>query len=152
MEQVYARVCLSPGRSWNFQQPSFAPGTISHRMLKDDNILQGTMVLVNQYSVNRNPNVWADPEKFDPMRFLCKDESGNLIIYNVAVGKYLIFSIGLRKCPGSKSAKTWLFSATAILAQRSELIPDPSYSTSLDAEPGLALRPSYLRIKLRLNT
>ncbi|CAK8691630.1 unnamed protein product [Clavelina lepadiformis] len=141
----------------SFRHSSFVPTLIPHTTLDDTtlhgyHIPQGTMVFVNQYSVNRDPNVWPDPEKFDPMRFLCKDESGNLIIDNVAVGKYLIFSIGLRKCPGSKSAKTWLFSATAILAQRSELIPDPSYSTSLDAEPGLALRPSYLRIKLRLNT
>ncbi|XP_076807044.1 cytochrome P450 1B1-like [Clavelina lepadiformis] len=140
-----------------FRHSSFAPTSIPHGTLKKTtlcgyDIPQGTMVFANQYSVNRDPNVWPDPEKFDPMRFLCKDESGELTMNSEAVENVLIFSMGLRKCPGSESAKTWLFLATAILAQTCELMQDPSHPPSLDAEFGLTLRPSCLRMKFRLNT
>ncbi|CAK8691459.1 unnamed protein product [Clavelina lepadiformis] len=140
-----------------FRQSSILPISIPHATLKQTalcgyHIPQGIMVFVNQYSVNRDPNVWPDPEKFDPMRFLCKDESGGMTMNSEAVDKYLIFSMGLRKCPGLDLAKGWLFLATAILAQTCELMPDPAHPPSLDAIPGLTLRPRCLRLKLRINT
>ncbi|CAK8691629.1 unnamed protein product [Clavelina lepadiformis] len=139
-----------------FRHSSFIPSAIPHATLEDTtlcgyHIPEGTMVFINQYSVNRDPNIWPDPEKFDPMRFLCKDESGELTMNSEAVDKYLIFSMGLRKCPGLDHAKGWLFLATAILAQTCKLMPDPAHPPSLDAISGLTLRPSCLRMKLRLN-
>ena len=49
------------------------------------------------YSVHRNPNIWLDPEKFDPERYYQKKVSINDVMN-------LGFGIGPRSCIGNRFA------------------------------------------------
>ncbi|KAJ8763248.1 hypothetical protein K2173_026149 [Erythroxylum novogranatense] len=57
---------------------------------------QGTMLLVNTWSMNRDPKQWPEPEKFMPERFEGGEDEGH---------KLLPFGAGRRACPGSGLAK-----------------------------------------------
>jgi len=57
---------------------------------------RGTMLLVNAYSIHRDPNTWDEPERFVPERF--EDAKGG-------EHKLLPFGMGRRKCPGEGLAR-----------------------------------------------
>ncbi|XP_010936531.1 cytochrome P450 81Q32 [Elaeis guineensis] len=54
-------------------------------------IPRGTILLVNAWAIHRDPNVWVEPTKFMPERFLDGRAEG---------GMSLPFGMGRRKCPG----------------------------------------------------
>ncbi|KAL0326412.1 UNVERIFIED_CONTAM: Trimethyltridecatetraene synthase [Sesamum radiatum] len=58
-------------------------------------ISKGTTILINTWSIGRNPNIWDAPEEFLPERFLDKD-------FDVTGGNFslLPFGSGRRRCPG----------------------------------------------------
>ncbi|KAL6525296.1 hypothetical protein OROMI_030889 [Orobanche minor] len=58
-------------------------------------ISKETMVLINTWSIGRDPNAWDTPEKFLPERFLGKDI--DMLGSNFAL---LPFGSGRRRCPG----------------------------------------------------
>ncbi|XP_038719973.1 cytochrome P450 81Q32-like [Tripterygium wilfordii] len=74
-----------------------APLMVPH-VSSDDCTLGGyhvprnTMVLVNAWAIQRDPQLWDDPTSFKPERFL-KGENEN--------SKIIAFGIGRRACPGS---------------------------------------------------
>ncbi|KAK8968729.1 Isoflavone 2'-hydroxylase [Platanthera guangdongensis] len=54
-----------------------------------------TMLLVNVYSIHRNPEVWHEPEKFIPERFQSSRAEGSVV---------MPFGLGRRRCPGEAFA------------------------------------------------
>ncbi|PKI79371.1 hypothetical protein CRG98_000249 [Punica granatum] len=55
----------------------------------------GTMLLINLYSIQRDPKHWPDPEKFKPERFEGMEGDGH---------KMMPFGSGRRGCPGENLA------------------------------------------------
>ncbi|XP_012854772.1 PREDICTED: cytochrome P450 76A1 [Erythranthe guttata] len=58
-------------------------------------ISKGTMVLINTWSIGRDPKLWDSPEEFLPERFLGKET--DMLGSNFAL---LPFGLGRRRCPG----------------------------------------------------
>ncbi|KAL5054896.1 hypothetical protein RYX36_035578 [Vicia faba] len=91
------------------------PMLIPHESSNDCNVCgfdvpKGTILLVNLWTLHRDPNLWVDPTRFVPERF---EERGlDSEIYNM-----LPFGVGRRACPGSVLAKRFMANAIASLIQ-----------------------------------
>ncbi|KAF2559895.1 hypothetical protein F2Q68_00017139 [Brassica cretica] len=64
-------------------------------------IPEKTRLVVNVYDIMRDPDLWVDPLKFMPERFLASSKSGQEDERKEKVLKYLPFGSGRRGCPGS---------------------------------------------------
>nr|QWK52427.1 cytochrome P450 81F3-2 [Isatis tinctoria] len=53
---------------------------------------RGTMVMVNAWAIHRDPNLWNEPEKFEPERFSGGGEDVHML---------MPFGNGRRSCPGA---------------------------------------------------
>nr|ANY58161.1 putative CYP719 [synthetic construct] len=82
-----------------------APLAIPHKSSKDTTLMgtkvaKGTRLMVNLYALHHNQNIWSEPFKFMPERFL---EDGN---NNKAMEQsFLPFSAGMRICAGMDLGK-----------------------------------------------
>uniref|UniRef100_A0AAY4CJ69 Cytochrome P450 n=1 Tax=Denticeps clupeoides TaxID=299321 RepID=A0AAY4CJ69_9TELE len=130
---------------------SFVPVTIPHSTTCDV-IIEGlfipkdTVVFINQWSVNYDPEKWKDPHVFNPSRFL--DENG--ILDKSLTSNVMIFSIGKRRCIGDQIAKVEIFLFTVILLQQFTIEKDPSQDLSLHCSYGLSLKPLNYKIHAKL--
>ena len=67
-------------------------------------IRKGTSIYPNIYTLHYDPEVFPEPEKFQPERFLSQD--GKMFLKNDSV---IPFSVGRRTCPGEIFAVDQLF-------------------------------------------
>ena len=67
-------------------------------------IPKGTQVIPLLHAVHMNPNLWEDPERFNPERFLSKDG-----ISVIKPDCFIPFGVGKRRCLGENLAKVELF-------------------------------------------
>ncbi|KAJ4774570.1 Cytochrome P450 [Rhynchospora pubera] len=63
--------------------------------LRGYEIPKGTMLLVNVYQIQRDPEIWEEPKKFKPERFEDGKSNGNWMAP---------FGMGRRRCPGEALA------------------------------------------------
>ncbi|CAL4898257.1 unnamed protein product [Urochloa decumbens] len=79
-------------------------------MIAGYTVARGTMVLVDVYSMQRDPNMWEDPEKFMPERFMDVNVEGD--------GRFMMpFGMGRRKCPGEGLALRTVGMALGVMIQ-----------------------------------
>ncbi|XP_006879501.1 PREDICTED: cytochrome P450 11B2, mitochondrial-like [Elephantulus edwardii] len=69
----------------------------SDLVLQNYHIPAGTLVMLNLYSLGRNPNVFPRPERYDPQRWLNKDSTSNF--------NHVAFGFGVRQCVGRRLAE-----------------------------------------------
>lgn len=130
---------------------SFVPVTIPHATTANTSVLgfhipKDTVVFVNQWSVNHDPQKWPDPETFEPARFLGPD---GLINKDLA-SSVMIFSVGKRRCIGEELSKAQLFLFTAILAHQCHFRADPDEPSEMDFSYGLTIKPKAFKINVTL--
>ena len=97
-----------------------------------------SIVFVSPYVVHRHPELWSDPEGFDPQRFAREP----------ARGAYLPFGAGPRMCIGNGFASMEAELVLATMAQRVrfELVP----GAEVELDPSITLRPRHgVRMTLR---
>lgn len=80
-------------------------------------IPKDTMILFNIYNLNLNPDLWDEPTKFNPSRFVTPD--GNVVKPDF----FFPFSHGRRSCLGYKMVNTVVFSTVANLLAHYRLVP-----------------------------
>ena len=111
-------------------------------------IPKGSWVTINHYHVHHDPQIWGDPEKIRPERFLSDD--GKSVVKNDAL---IPFSTGKRICIGEQIAKDTIFMFLTAIIQRFEIELDPNFpEPSLESPTPMFLTPQpfYVVIKDRL--
>ncbi len=100
---------------------------VPHRSISDVEISgilipNDTLILTNLWALHHNPDVWGDPDRFRPERFL--DDDGHLVPADHIYRKNLMpFGAGTRVCVGESLALTRLFLWIARLIQRFDITP-----------------------------
>ena len=129
---------------------SVVPFALPHCTTRDTNInghkiARDTTVLINLWSVNRDPESWSNPNTFDPSRFLDKDTQ---TIDTVQAEKVIPFGIGKRRCLGEPLSRMEVFLFVTSLLQKCKLEKPDDCQYDLEAEFGLVLKPKPYEIKL----
>ncbi|XP_061087332.1 cytochrome P450 1B1-like [Conger conger] len=130
---------------------TFVPATIPHSTTTDVaiaglHIPKDTIVFINQWSVNHDPQKWNDPHVFNPSRFLDK----NGVIDKDLTSSVLIFSMGKRRCIGDQIAKAEIFLFCAILLHQCRFEHSPTQDLTMDGSYGLTLKPLHFTISAKL--
>lgn len=119
--------------------------SMDHCKVKGYEVPKKTRVLVNAWSIGRDPKVWDAPEEFRPERFL-----DSHIDFRGHDFEFIPFGAGRRICPGMQFAVSTLELAFASLILRYNWkLPDGMRSEDLDMcdLPGLS---THRRQNLRL--
>jgi cytochrome P450 len=113
--------------------PGHTPGRVAARdvILGGERLPKGTLVLVSIWLLHRRADLWPEPERFMPARFV--DERA------LPRHAYLPFSAGPRNCIGARLALAEMQIALAVLRQRTRL----SRASAAPVEPEMlvTLRP-----------
>lgn len=131
----------------------YPPAWILVRRVMEDAVIDGwrfparSIVMVPPYVIHRLPDVWPNPEGFDPDRFLDAEPGPLSAPRGTPKGAYLPFSLGARKCIGDTFA---FMEAQLVLAT---LLPRVSLSLAPGAqvhhEGLITLRPNGLFMHVR---
>ena len=116
--------------------------------LKGYDIPEGTVVLINLYSIFVDEELWGDPKNFRPERFLTSEGE----LDRAQVEQLSAFSLGRRRCVGEVLARMELFLFFATLLQRLKFCKPPGHpGYSLEAEFALThdLSPFDVCVSLR---
>jgi pentalenene oxygenase len=125
----------------------YPPGWIIPRMLTRQTTLAnrtlpaGTLLLYSPYLIQRRGDLYPDPDRFDPDRWL-SDRATTL-----PRGAFIPFGGGARICMGDTFAMLEATLALATIAARWQLDPLPGVITQ--PRPCGTLRPHPLRMRLR---
>ncbi|OWF47047.1 cytochrome P450 2B2-like [Mizuhopecten yessoensis] len=128
---------------------NFAPFSVPHGATKDIQfrgmtIPSGSMILVSLDSVMNDPNIFENPDTFNPDRYLGQDGQLNGKERNV-----ISFSLGPRTCLGESLARLKLFTLMTSLLQRFEILPEvPDQLPSLESIPGLTRAPKDFKCRI----
>jgi cytochrome P450 len=117
----------------------YPPLPMTIRQALEDDVLEGypiqanSSIFINIFSAHHNPDVWENPEGFDPDRFL-PERSNEIPRFG-----YLPFGGGPRQCIGNNFALMEAVLALSMISQRYELNLVPG--TDLDPYMPGTLRP-----------
>ncbi|PUZ60232.1 hypothetical protein GQ55_4G107500 [Panicum hallii var. hallii] len=75
--------------------------TIQQVNISGYDVPANTRIIVNTWAISRDPNIWKDPEEFNPERFI-----GSNTDFNGTHFDFLPFGSGRRICPGMAMAVT----------------------------------------------
>jgi vitamin D 25-hydroxylase len=116
-----------------------SPMALPHRATRDVRVRdwllpKDTLVMSNIYAAHRQPDIWPDPEHFNPeANFTRRNASTGELEYCNA--EYIIpFSQGKRQCVGEALARQELFIFFAGILQRYRIVPHPAHPLPAENE------------------
>ncbi|XP_076824079.1 cytochrome P450 2J4-like [Clavelina lepadiformis] len=103
---------------------TMVPFTVPHKTSEDAelggfNIPKGVTVMGNIWAVHNDPDVWDEPNKFKPERFI--NENRDFVQSN----RVIPFGLGPRDCLGYQVAQSAIFIMLVAMVRRFEFYPDP---------------------------
>ena len=127
-----------------------APLAVPHGLITESDIVfegytipQKASIIFNLDSVLNDPDVFVNPEQFNPDRFL--DAAGNV----VKPKEFIAFGIGRRVCLGEVVAKMELFLfLTTIIKLFDFVVPDGESQPSLEGTLGITYSPQPFKVRL----
>ncbi|CAN8016351.1 unnamed protein product, partial [Ixodes persulcatus] len=106
---------------WKVTEPIGLPrGVKKDTFIGEYLIPEGTMVMANVMGLHRNPELWENPDRFDPERFLTADGSE----LSKKPEHHIAFSLGKRICPAEMLANVEIFLFLATILQKFSVFPD----------------------------
>ncbi|KAG1830326.1 cytochrome P450 [Suillus variegatus] len=118
----------------------FARATLDDDVYDGHFIPKGTIVMVNQWALSRNEDIFPDASRFDPSRHLTADRKLKSPVVN-----HFAFGHGRRICPGRWFAENSMWTVVAsILAvlrighakdSNGDRIEEPKFTTGLGIQP-----------------
>lgn len=104
----------------------------------------GSDVLVSPWYMHRNKEIYPDPEKFDPDRFLAENSKLR------GVSDYMPFSLGPRNCIAWKSAMLEIKMYAAYILHNFEVYVDKDHDIKLDTHNILPMPDLKVKVKRRM--
>ncbi|XP_077558119.1 cytochrome P450 2C28-like [Haemaphysalis longicornis] len=134
-QMPFTMACIREMHRWKPSSLSSVPRGTSEDVVVDGYFIpKGTTIFPNIWAVHHDPNLWKEPSKFDPSRFL--SDNGTLIHPKP---EYLMpFSIGKRMCPGEVLAAVEIFLYITCILQKYRIVPEHGNIPELDDEIPLA--------------
>nr|AFU86481.1 cytochrome P450 CYP306A2v2 [Laodelphax striatellus] len=141
----YLEVAVTESQRMRTVIPTGIPhGVNSDCVLGPYRLKKGTMVVPLLWAVHMDPEIWPEPDKYRPERFL--DEVGN---YR-KVDALMPFQIGKRVCLGEELARMIIFLYASTVLQKFKIeLPDdevPEGKDPLEGVCGITLLPKYGRL------
>jgi cytochrome P450 len=115
--------------AWGFSRLALADDRLG-----DYTLPAGSLVYIVPYVVHRRPNLWPEPERFDPQRFTAERVAARPQF------AYLPFGGGPRVCIGNQFAIVEALLALSMIARRYRVRLTPGQH--IEAQPLITLRPS----------
>ncbi|XP_010548445.1 PREDICTED: cytochrome P450 81F3-like [Tarenaya hassleriana] len=94
-----------------------------------------TIVLVNAWTIHRDPELWTDPEKFEPERFRNRCGGGEADVHRI-----MPFGNGRRSCPGAGLGQRIVALALGSLIQCFDWEKVNGGAIDMREAPGMAMR------------
>ncbi|CAH1998239.1 unnamed protein product [Acanthoscelides obtectus] len=114
-------------------------GTTTDTDIEGYFIPRGTMLVPLQWAIHMNEEVWSEPEKFDPGRFL--DDNGQ-----IKKNEYFMpFQVGKRMCVGDELARSLMFLFVVTTLQNFRISLEDQ-NVDLNGECGITLTPKHHRL------
>ncbi|KAI0114398.1 cytochrome P450 [Nemania sp. FL0031] len=157
-ELPYLRACMLEVLRWRPSIPTGIPHATTH-----DDVYEGffipanTMVILNVWGINHDPEEFDHPEIFDPTRFL-RHPTGSKASLDQSTDSHSrrlvwTFGAGRRVCPGQYMAQRNLLltMAKVVWCFDIEAVSPAGLDTSLKAfDDGMAMRPKPFRARFRV--
>ena len=128
---------------------SAVPFAVPHSTTQDT-VLDGyyvpkdMLVFVNLYSAHYDPEVWHQPDIFNPRRFLAHDGTLDEEKTKLAIP----FSLGPRRCPGRNVARIKMFMYFATFLHQLNFSCPDGQKVSLEASSQFPRRPQEFKVQI----
>ena len=123
--------------------PVIGREALSDDRLGDVAIPRGAILVVFIYGTHHRADLWEDPDRFDPNRFLVKQ---------AVPGAFLPFGLGPRACVGASFAILEMKIAFTAVLRAFRILPDAKGSPPPTLIPMVSLRterPVFIRLEPR---
>ncbi len=144
---VYTEACLKEALRRYSVVPVVVKVAARDTVLGGHTVPKGTCIVISTQAVHMRPDLWPEPEKFDPDRFL---EPGKIVPYT-----FLAFTEGPRVCLGQYFSLTESKIVVSLLFQRFRFELNMDMESTLKTNPRIVpicpKNGTHLRVYRRLD-